>query len=180
MSDSVVVDFSLLVLRFSLGIVFLTHGWNHVFGGGKIEGTARWFEGLGMRPGILHAWTASATEISCGFLLLVGFLTPLACAGVVGTMTVAMISAHLRNGYFIFRPGEGYEYVLTLILIALALAGAGAGGWSLDHSVGLFDTQSWSGPVIAAAVGFGGSAATLTLFWRPRRDRDLDVSPDAA
>jgi putative oxidoreductase len=168
MSDATVVDLSLFVLRLSLGVVFLAHGWNHVFGGGKITGTARWFEGLGMKPGILHAWTASVTELSCGVLLLLGFLTPLACAGVVGTMTVALITAHLRNGFFIFRPGEGYEYVLTLILVALALSGTGAGGWSVDGAIGWFDVPGWQGPVVAGVAGFGGAAALLAMFWRPQ------------
>jgi putative oxidoreductase len=45
-------------------VVFLAHGYNHVFGGGKITGTGRWFESLGMRPGWLHAWTASVTELA--------------------------------------------------------------------------------------------------------------------
>jgi len=179
MSDATVVDLSLFVLRLSLGVVLLAHGWNHVFGGGKISGTAGWFESLGMRPGLLHAWTASMTEVTCGLLLLLGLLTPLACAGVVGTMSVAMITAHLRNGFFIFRPGEGYEYVLTLTLAALALSGAGAGGWSLDHIVGWFAPPGWVGPAIATAAGFGGAATILGACWRPSRVRQ-GWSPDAS
>src|SRR5919201_7092608 len=129
---------SMLVLRVALGIVFLAHGINHVFRGGKIPGTARWFESLGMKPGVLHAWLASLTEIGSGALLLVGLLTPLAAAGVVGTMVVAWITNHLKNGFFIFRPGEGYEYVMTLTLLGLGVAGLGAGEWSLDHRLGWF------------------------------------------
>ena len=41
-------------------------------------------------------------------------------------MLVALITNHLKNGFFIFRPGEGYEYVLTLLLTGFALAGIGA------------------------------------------------------
>ena len=37
------IDLALLVLRCALGAVMLAHGWNHIWGGGKIEGTARWF-----------------------------------------------------------------------------------------------------------------------------------------
>ena len=180
MSDSSVIDLSLFVLRSWLGLVFLAHGWNHFFGGGRIAGTANWFEGLGMRPGILHAWTASVTEISCGVLLVLGFLTPLACAGVVGTMTVALITAHLRNGFFIFRPGEGYEYVVTLILVAIGLSGVGPGGWSMDHVLGWLESPGWVGPGVAVTAGFGGSAAVLATFWRPERDRIPDPSPEAA
>ena len=65
--------------------------------------------------------TASLTEVGAGACLLLGFLTPLGCAGVVGTMTVAMVTNHLKNGFFIFNKGEGYEYVLTLIVVAVGL-----------------------------------------------------------
>ena len=114
------VNAGLLVLRVAIGIVMVAHGYNHIFRGGKIKGTAGWFESLGMKPGILHAWLASITELGAGLMLIFGIVTPLAAAGVVGTMLVALITNHLRNGFFIFRPGEGYEYVLTLIQIGRA------------------------------------------------------------
>ena len=57
------VDAGLLVLRVAIGIVMVAHGYNHIWGGGKIKGTAGWFESLGMKPGILHAWLASVTEL---------------------------------------------------------------------------------------------------------------------
>ena len=167
MSDLHAVDLAQAVLRVALGVVFIAHGYNHVFGGGKIAGTARWFESLGMRPGRLHAWTASLTELGAGGLLLLGLLTPLACAGVVGTMVVAWITNHLRNGFFIFRPGEGYEYVMTLTLAALALAGLGGGEWSLDNALDVFQPGGWLGLGIAAVAGAGGAAALLAAFWRP-------------
>jgi putative oxidoreductase len=127
MTGPTAADTALLVFRLGLGAVFIAHGYNHIFGGGKIAGTARWFESLGMRPGVLHAWTASLTELGAGALLILGLATPLACAGVVGTMLVAWVTNHLRNGFFIFRPGEGYEYVMTLTLAAIGLAGVGPG-----------------------------------------------------
>jgi len=168
-TDVHAVDLALVVLRVGLGVVFIAHGYNHVFGGGKIAGTARWFESLGMRPGALHAWTASLTELGAGALLLAGLLTPWACAGVVGTMAVAWVTNHLRNGFFIFRPGEGYEYVMTLTLAALALAGLGGGEWSLDNALDIFQPGGWLGLGIGAVVGGGGAAALLAVFWRPAR-----------
>src|SRR5256885_11820668 len=139
MPDATAVNLSLLVLRVALGVVFLAHGISHVFRGGKIPGTARWFESLGMKPGVLHAWLASLTELGSGALLLVGFLTPLAGAGIVGTMLVAWITNHLKNGFFIFRPGEGYEDVMTLTLLGLGVAGPGAGGGSPGPAAGLLE-----------------------------------------
>jgi putative oxidoreductase len=166
-SATTAADVSLLVFRGALGLVFLAHGYNHIFGGGRIAGTARWFESLGMRPGILHAWVASLTELGAGTLLLLGLATPLACAGVVGTMTVAWITNHLRNGFFIFRPGEGYEYVMTLTLAAIGLAGVGAGEWSVDNALGWFQPPGWLGLGTALVVGAGGAAGLLVTCWRP-------------
>jgi putative oxidoreductase len=160
-------NLSVLVLRVVLGIVFLAHGINHVFRGGKIAGTGRWFESLGMKPGVLHAWLASLTEIGAGALLLVGFLTPLAGAGVVGTMAVAWVTNHLKNGFFIFRPGEGYEYVMTLTLMGVAIAGLGAGEWSLDNALGIFEHPTMGGFLIGLLAGGGGAATLLAVFWRP-------------
>jgi putative oxidoreductase len=178
-SAATAADASLLVFRAGLGVVFLAHGYNHVFGGGKIAGTARWFESLGMRPGRLHAWTASLTELGAGALLLLGLATPLACAGVIGTMVVAWITNHLRNGFFIFRPGEGYEYVMTLTLAAVGLAGAGPGQWSFDHALSWFDPPGWIGLGIALAGGLGGAAALLALYWRPQPAPPAGPMPSA-
>jgi len=158
---------ALLLVRVVVGVTMIVHGYNHWRGGGKIAGTGRWFESLGMRPGWLHAWTASLTELGAGALLILGLAVPLACAGVIGTMTVAWITNHLRNGFFIFRPGEGYEYVMTLVAAAIGLAGVGGGDWSLDHALGWFSPPGWIGLGIALVAGFGGAAGLLLGCWRP-------------
>jgi putative oxidoreductase len=160
------VDVAALLLRAILGLTMLAHGCNHAFGGGKIPGTTRWFASIGMRPAWLHAYVATLTEIGSGVLLLLGLLTPLAAAGVLGTMLVALVTAHLKNGFFIFRPGQGYEYVLMICVVAVALAGTGGGWLSLDHAIGDPISGWWS---YAVAVGAGGIGAALTLVtsWHP-------------
>lgn len=166
--DGAGVDIASLILRVSVGGTLVAHGWNHAFGGGKIEGTAGWFESMGLRPGRLHALTATGTELGAGVLLLLGLLTPLAAAGAVGTMGVAFITAHLRNGFFIFRPGQGYEYVVMIILVACALGALGGGAVSLDRALGVADDLSgWTGLAIAALAGGVGAALLLAVFWRP-------------
>lgn len=160
-------DLALLLLRVVLGAVLLAHGINHIFGGGRIAGTARWFDSLGMRPGHLHAWLASLTEVGAGGLLVIGLLTPLAGAATVGVMVVACITNHLRNGFFIFRPGEGWEYVMTLAAIGVVVAGLGPGHWSVDHAAGIFDPPGWTGMAVAIGGGGGGAAALMALCWRP-------------
>jgi putative oxidoreductase len=160
-------DVGLLVLRVAVGAVFLAHGINHIVGGGRIAGTARWFASLGMRPGLLHAWVASLTEVAAGTMLVLGLATPLAAAGVVGTMLVAWITNHRGNGFFVFRPGEGWEYVMTLTACGVALAALGAGGLSLDRLLGLFDPPGWTGLALGAGAGGGGALLLLAVFWRP-------------
>ena len=71
-------NLGLLMLRLAVGGTMAAHGYNHIWGGGKIKGTAGWFESLGMKPGKLHAWLASITELGAGALLALGLLTPLA------------------------------------------------------------------------------------------------------
>ena len=168
MSDQDALNLALLVLRCGVGAVMLAHGINHIAGGGKIEGTARWFESLGMRPGIVHAWLASITEVAGGVALVLGLLTPLGGAAVIGIMAVAFVTNHRGNGFFIFRPGEGWEYVMTLAITGLVLAVVGPGEWSLDEAFGLRDDLvGTTGLLIALLAGAGGAAALLALAWRP-------------
>lgn len=168
------INLALLLLRVTIGVTIFLHGYNHIWGGGKIEGTARWFESLGMKPGIVHAWLASITELVCGVLLVVGFLAPLAAAGVVGVMAVAFVTNHRRNGFFIFRPGEGYEYVLNLAVASTAIAGIGAGKWSIDGVLEL-DIAGLKGFVIVAVAGLGAAALLLALTWRPPKKADVST-----
>ncbi len=170
MSDTDSINLALLVFRCALGAVMLAHGINHIFGGGKIAGTGRWFASLGMKPGILHAWLASLMEVVGGVLLVLGLLTPFGGAVIIGVMLVAWITNHRGNGFFIFRPGEGWEYVMTLTFAGLAIAVLGAGEWSLDNALDLFEpTPGASGLAIAAVAGGGGALALLAGFWRPEK-----------
>jgi putative oxidoreductase len=156
-----------LLLRATIGVTMLAHGWNHAFGGGKITGTTRWFASIGMRPAQLHAWIATLTELGCGALLLAGALVPLAAGGVLGTMLVALVVNHAKNGFFIFQPGEGYEYVAMISVVSIALAGIGGGYLSIDHAVGLRATCA-AAIAVCLAAGIGGAALTLATSWRPR------------
>jgi putative oxidoreductase len=169
------INLALLLLRVTVGVTIFLHGYNHIWGGGKIEGTARWFESLGMKPGLFHAWLASVTELVCGVLLVVGFLAPLAAAGVVGVMVVAFVTNHRPNGFFIFRPGEGYEYVLNLAVAATAIAGIGAGRWSVDGQFQI-DLAGLKGLLIVAVFGVGGAIALLAVFWAPNRPGKGDAT----
>lgn len=167
--DDAGVSIAALLIRIVLGVVVFAHGWNHTFRGGRLAGTARWFGSIGFAAPRLQAALASYTELGAGALLLVGALTPLAAAGVAGTMLVALVANHARNGFFIFRPGEGYEYVLTLLVVSVALGALGAGELSVDDAVLGMDWSGWAGLAVSGGLGLGAGALVLALFWRPSR-----------
>lgn len=154
----------LLLVRVTTGLIMIMHGLNHWRGGGRIEGTARWFTGLGLRRGVLQAWASVLTEVGAGALLVLGLLTPLACAAVISVMLVAGLLAHRPNGFFVFK--DGYEYVLTLAVVALALAVLGPGRWSVDHAAGI-DVTGWTGGAVALGVAVAATGGLLGTFWRP-------------
>lgn len=163
------LSLGLAIFRIAVGGIMLAHGINHIFGGGKIQGTARWFASLGMKPGIFHAWMASLAEIGGGILLILGLFTPLGAAAVCGTMIVAFITNHRKNGFFIFRPGEGWEYVGLLICSGLAIGAAGPGKWSIDQLLKFHWVSGKVGFAIAVIAGLGGGLMLLLGFWRPEK-----------
>jgi putative oxidoreductase len=159
-------NFALLLLRVSFGLMMFAHGYNHFFRGGRIPGTGRWFDSLGMKPGRTHAILASATEVGAGLLFAAGLLTPFAAAGFVGLMTVAVVTVHRFNGFFIIK--EGWEYTTLIAITAIAVSLLGPGEWSLDDAFGIADDlNGWTGFWISAGLGIGAAAVLLAIFYRP-------------
>jgi putative oxidoreductase len=168
MNDLDAVNLALLLFRCGLGAVMIAHGYNHIYGGGKIAGTAGWFGSMGMRPPLVQAWLASLTELGAGALLVLGLLTPFGGAGIVGVMVVAWAINHRGNGFFIFRPGEGWEYVMTLAICGVVVGTVGPGEWSLDDAFGILDDLAGTtGLLISAVAGGLGAALLLATCWRP-------------
>jgi putative oxidoreductase len=163
-SGSDPASLGLLVFRVALGAVFVAHGWNHVFGGGKIAGTGRWFASLGLKYGELQAWMSVVTEIGAGLLLVVGFLTSLAAAAIISVMLIAGLLAHRKNGFFVFK--DGYEYVLIIGVTCLLLGALGPGHFSVDYAAGT-QVTGWAGAGIALGVGVVSVAGLLATFYRP-------------
>lgn len=161
-----VIDAAALVLRLILGLTMIAHGYNHVWGGGGLDGTTRWFGSLGLRQARMHAVLSGAGEIAAGAGLVAGLLTSLSAAFVVGTMVVAGVTVHYRNGFFVFK--EGYEYVLMIAVVCTVVALLGPGAISVDRLIGvdgLFD--GGIGVLGAVGLGVGGAAILLAATWRP-------------
>jgi putative oxidoreductase len=161
-----VYDVGLLILRLVLGLTLAAHGFNKFFGGGRIPGTARWFESIGMKPGKFHATIAATTEVSAGLGLAAGLLTPIPAAGFVSLMLVAAWTVHRPNGFFIVK--EGWEYNLVLAVSAVAVATLGAGRLSLDWLIfGKNWLDGWQGLLLSVVLGLAGAIGQLLIFYRP-------------
>jgi len=158
----------LLAARLLLGLTIFSHGFRKVFRGGKLAGTAGWFDKIGMKPGMVNAVAAATTELGVGVLLVLGLLTPLAGAGLIGLMVVAMVTVHVKNGFFITNPGGGVEFCLTLTMFALVLGTFGAGKYSLDNAWNVF--ANWTHAtdlIVCGALGVGGALLQLAACYRP-------------
>ena len=149
----------ILILRVAVGLTMAAHGYAKYCSGGRIAGTASWFNSMGMRLDI--CWSLRAM-----LLLALGLLTPFAALAFVALMTVAAYTVHLKNGFFIVKGG--YEYNFVLAVIAIAIATTGPGKYSLDCQLDLIQAlDGWTGLLIAAVGGVGAGAGQLMLFYRP-------------
>jgi putative oxidoreductase len=155
------MDLALIVLRVVVGLLFVGHGAQKlfgVFGGGGLEGTTGMFDNIGLRPGWLHARAAGTAEFAGGLLLAAGLFTPFAAAALIAVMTAAVITVHAANG--IWNSNRGYEFNLVMVAAAFALAGIGAGAWSLDNAFG-FDLHGVLWAIGALVVGVLGGIGTV-------------------
>ncbi|WP_280490235.1 DoxX family protein [Nocardia carnea] len=160
------VDAGLLILRVCLGLTMAAHGFGKVFRGGRIPGTAGWFESIGMRPGTVHAWLAALTEIGAGFALVLGLLTPCAAAAFVALMFVAGWTVHRGKGFFVVS--DGWEYNLVLAVGAATVAITGPGAASLDNLLfGDALLTGWAGGSVSVLGGLVAAGALLTVAYRP-------------
>jgi putative oxidoreductase len=173
------MSLALFVLRIVVGVLFVGHGAQKLFGsfgGHGPEGTGQFFEQLGYRPGKRHAVLAGMAELGGGLLLALGLLTPLATAIIIGVMVNAIGSVHARNGPWV--TNGGYEYPLVIIAAMYAVAATGPGVASIDHALGL-SLQGTTWGLISLAVGLASGAIVLSLR-KPVPEPEPEVAPESA
>lgn len=163
MDDVDTLNLVLLVVRVAGGVTLALHGYQKFFMGGRIPGTAGWFESLGMRPGRLHAYLAACTEITSGLGFALGLFTPMTAAGCVGIMLVAAWTH--KGKFFVFK--DGWEYNLVLGLLFVLIAVIGPGDWSLDHALDIDDDLNGTTGLLLSLIGLAAAAGLLVVFWRP-------------
>jgi putative oxidoreductase len=157
------MNLGLLILRLVVGLLFVGHGAQKLFGiwgGHGIAGTAGFFESIGLRPGRVHAMAAGAAEFGGGALIALGLLTPLGAMLIIAVMVTAALTLHMANG--LWATQNGVELNLVYAAAAVALAGVGAGSVSIDGAAGL-DLSGTGYALGALGLGIiGGVGAVLT------------------
>ncbi|AEX23602.1 MULTISPECIES: DoxX family protein [Vibrio] len=126
--------FSTLALRIPIGIIFMAHGSQKLFGwfgGYGLEGTGQWMASIGLGPGVLMAFLAGSGEFFGGLFILLGLLTRPAATVLSFTMLIAIFSVHFENGLFL--ANNGYEFGLALLAASVSLIFSGAGKAGLDN-----------------------------------------------
>lgn len=121
-------DLALFALRLVVGVLFIGHGTQKLFGwfgGYGIKGTAGWLESIGVKPGNLFAVVAGLSEALGGLLLVSGFALPVAAVLLGSAMVVAIVKVTGANGLWITSNGFEYNLVLLVVVITLAFTGAG-------------------------------------------------------
>lgn len=127
---------SALALRIPVGIIFVAHGAQKLFGwfgGYGLEGTGQWMDSIGLSPGYLMALLAGGTEFLGGLALIIGLLVRPAGAALAFAMLIAIFSVHFQNG--LFMSNNGYEFGLVLLAASVSLLFSGAGRASVDRLV---------------------------------------------
>lgn len=127
-----------LPLRLSLGVIFIAHGAQKVFGMFNGPGWAKWTSMSEMapfpfmRPTWLWLGAAALGELVGGALLLLGLLTRVGAFLIVCVMLTAIIG---KLWPAFFAPA-GMELALACLGGALALLIAGGGQLSADRLIG--------------------------------------------
>lgn len=156
-------DLGLLILRLTLGGIFIAHGVQKLFGtfgGPGTEGFARSLAKMGFEQSAALSLVTGATELGGGALLVLGLFTPLAAAGIVGVMA-NVLALNFQSGFFAQQGGVEYEVVLAAL--ALGLMFAGPGRVALDNGRAWFRRPVVSG-FVCLLVAAGSSAAVFLLL----------------
>jgi len=152
------IDLGLFILRVTIGLLFLGHGTQKLFGwfgGPGLGGVRGWLGSLGLRPTGFWAVMAGLSEAGGGLLLALGLLSPLGSIGITAAMLMAIVAVHWPK--FWVTEG-GIEYPLVNIAAVTALAFAGPGRWALGYQLPM--PWTWIAGIVVVLIGTGIALST--------------------
>ena len=129
-------SWAITVVRVVLGVIFVAHGAQKVFGafgGYGLKGTTGYFKSIGLPLPI--GYLVCFMEFFGGIGLVLGLLTRLSALAVTIVMVGAIVKVDAPHGFFLnweLKPGKGHGFEMNLALIAMAVACMIAGGGAVS------------------------------------------------
>ncbi|MEM9630891.1 MAG: DoxX family protein [Pseudomonadota bacterium] len=126
MIDSKTAPYAALLLRVSLGALFLAHAGLKLFVFTP-AGTVGFFQSLGL-PGAL-AYVTIALEVIGALLLISGLFVRLVSLALIPVLLGAIVFVHGQNGWLFSNENGGWEFPAfwAVALLVQALLGSGTG-----------------------------------------------------
>ena len=128
MTDDRTAPYGALILRVSMGLMFLAHFSVKLFIFTP-TGTAQYFTSLGLPSGL--AYVVMTAELFGAVALLLGIWTRIVAVALTPILAGAIATVHGANGWLFTNPNGGWEYLAFWIVGLVALAMVGDGAWAL-------------------------------------------------
>jgi putative oxidoreductase len=147
--DRTAVDVALLVARVAVGVIFVAHGSQKLFGAFGGPGLSKMAEMMGPL-----AYPVTIGEFFGGLGLVFGFLTRFSAASLIVIMIGAIATFHGKNGFFLGQGPEstlataGYEYNIALIGLLAPILIAGPGRFSIGRFLPLPKSTKTGRPIV--------------------------------
>jgi putative oxidoreductase len=132
MIDTRTAPYAALLLRVTLGVLFLAHAGLKIFVFTP-AGAAQFFGSLGLPPAL--AYLVIAAEVAGGLALIVGFYARWVALALIPILLGAIVTVHGPAGFFFNNPNGGWEYLAFWIVALLTQALLGEGTLALTRSV---------------------------------------------
>ena len=129
MIDSRTAPYAALILRVTLGVLFLAHAGLKLFVFTP-AGTAQFFGSLGLPPAL--AYLVIAAEVAGAVALILGFYTRWAALALIPILIGAIVTVHGSAGFFFSNPNGGWEFLAFWIAALAAQALLGDGAYALS------------------------------------------------
>jgi putative oxidoreductase len=130
MIETRTAPYAALILRISLGILFLAHAGLKLFVFTP-AGTAQFFGSLGLPPFL--AYLTILAEVAGGVALILGFYTRWAAVALIPILLGAIFTVHGPAGFFFNNPNGGWEFLAFWIVALVAQALLGDGAYALRN-----------------------------------------------
>lgn len=146
MIDTRTAPYAALLLRLSLGALFLAHAGLKFFVFTP-AGTAKFFGSLGLPPEL--AYVIIAVETVGAIALILGLWTRVAAVVLIPILLGAIVTVHGPAGFFFTNPKGGWEYLALWIVALAAQALIGAGAYAVDNLRGTTTPATLQGSLSA-------------------------------